>query len=278
MSASAFTKLARLYVPPPVTVIDPVPLPPRMPPLPNSATSVADTDSPSGRSVRSPVVVGPVFVQVVPEHVVCVSTSCPLSVFVWDVPSMSVVCVTVQFPVVVQSPWMTFVWLVPVSLSCLEFWLITNVLHEGTQFSLPVWTESPAPFRIGPNCVCVNEYPGGSSAAVWQVEVNSVWASSHCVSVCVACAVETSRLSWFTLARIPPLAELWVWFTGPTGVFAIAVSVFVWLNLALFAPVAIPKKPALWFCVMSSATFGPVSTEFWFWVIPAVPVAVDVSV
>jgi hypothetical protein len=53
--------------------------------------SVFATDSPSGRSVRSPVVVGPLLVQVLPEHVVWVSTFCPLSVFVWDVPSMFVV-------------------------------------------------------------------------------------------------------------------------------------------------------------------------------------------
>jgi hypothetical protein len=66
--------------------------------------SVLETDIPFGRRVRSPVVVGPVLVQVLPEHVVCVSTFCPLSVFVWGVPLMFVVWVTVQFPVVVQSP------------------------------------------------------------------------------------------------------------------------------------------------------------------------------
>ena len=104
---------------------------------------------------------GPVLVQVVPEHVVCVSTFCPLSVFVWDVPSMFVVWVTVQFPSVVQSPWMRFVWLFPVSLSWFEVCVTVKMSPP-----LPVWTESPPPFRIGPNCLCVNEYPGGSGVAM----------------------------------------------------------------------------------------------------------------
>ena len=39
-----------------------------------------------------------------------------------------------------------------------------------------------------------------------------------------------------------------------------------------------PKNPALWFCSMSSTTFGPVSAAFWFWVIGPDPDAVDVSV
>src|SRR5207244_2517822 len=72
--------------------------------------------------------------------------------------------------------------------------------------------------------------------------------------------------------------ELCVWFTGPVGVVsAIAVRVLVWLKADVFAPVALPTNPGLWFCLMSRDTFAPVSVAFSFCVIEADPVTPEVS-
>jgi hypothetical protein len=53
----------------PLTVIEPVPVP-RMPPTPNSATSVLETEKPVGKRVNVLLVPEPPGVQVFPEQVV----------------------------------------------------------------------------------------------------------------------------------------------------------------------------------------------------------------
>ena len=72
--------------------------------------------------------------------------------------------------------------------------------------------------------------------------------------------------------------ELCVWLTGPLGVLAIACRLLVWLKTAEFAPVALPLKPLLWFCSMSSDTFAPRLAEFSFCVTDPGALAVEVSI
>jgi hypothetical protein len=57
-----------------------------MPPVPNSATSVFETEKPVGVMVKVLPVAGPVLVQVLPEQVVWVSTLDPDCVLVDVVP------------------------------------------------------------------------------------------------------------------------------------------------------------------------------------------------
>jgi len=54
--------------------------------------------------------------------------------------------------------------------------------------------------------------------------------------------------------------------------------VFVWLNVALLGPDALPLNPASSFCLISSSTFAPFCAAFSFCVIRPEPVAVELSV
>src|SRR3954467_11378514 len=105
----------------------------------------------------------------------------------------------------------------------------------------------------GPYCVWYSATPDGAPSAVEEHCVSGAVfkaASSHCVSLCVALAVERPLLSWLSVPTIPlkgeevvpsPSGELCVCLTVfPVLAFAIAVWFVVWLKTAEFVPVALP--------------------------------------